>query len=368
VTPHFMLSYATMRCALGVLLLFGIFVTPRTRAQTSTQDTESAASIYLLRLERASYLQSVCVLLNRNGQYHLERHTPEKVRVFEENLDAEELRDIIRILSGDRLFNLKQKQIPDMMLKSDNDQVMLEIHRPGFWQELSFPDSASREPFRDAMDPLLKWFDTLNKRKKHQLSEEAGRNNCLPPSKPQFAKRSNGQAESEPSVPPPTNVPTVPTYILQMYDNRVVNFRTEVACLLVSTTGAYHLVKQSKGYSRGMNSAVLDGTLNAAELASLRALLDAPDLINQPAEKQDHELIFTVNSYFTRLAIPRGGTVQKIAAWKSYRIINNTLSRDVEDHETKLLAPLREWLKANINENNAIVVPTPSNPRCSPGE
>lgn len=367
-TPHFMLSYATMRSVLGVLLLFGIFGTPWARAQTSTHDTESAASIYLLRLERASYLQSVCVLLNRNGQYHLERHTPEKVRVFEGNLDAEELRDIIRILSGDRLFNLEQKGIPDMMLKSDNDQVMLEIHRPGFWQELSFPDSASREPFRDAMDPLLKWFDTLNKRKKHQLSEEAGRNNCLPPSKPQFAKRSNGQAEPVPGVPPPTNVPPPPTYTLQMFDNRMVNYAAQATCLLVSTTGTYHLVKQSKRYSRGMNSAVLDGTLNAAELASLRALLDAPDLVNQPAEKQEHELIFTGDSYFTRLAIPRGVTVQKIAAWKSYRIINNTLSRDVEDHGTKLLAPLHEWLKANINENNAIGVPTPSNPRCNPSE
>jgi len=74
-----------------------------------------------LRLERARYLQSVCVLMNAEGQYHLERHTPQKVRVFEGSLRADELRGVVHILSGDLLFKLEQKQVPDLMLKADDE-------------------------------------------------------------------------------------------------------------------------------------------------------------------------------------------------------------------------------------------------------
>src|SRR3979409_1017838 len=109
------------------------------------------------------------------------------------------------------------------MLKSDNNQVMLEIHRPGSWQQLFFPDSASREPFRDAMDPLLKWLDAVNKRKVRELSEQAGRNNCLPHSKLEFSQRSAVQPQQAVrNVQPPLNVISTPpaTYILQMFDYR----------------------------------------------------------------------------------------------------------------------------------------------------
>ena len=359
-----------MRHAHSVLLVLGLCVPGLAHAQGSAQATETGASTYLLRLERAHYLQSVCVLLRGNGQYHLERHNPQKIRIFEGSLHDDELRNVVHIVSGDRLFNLEQKQIPDLMLKADNDQVILEVHRPGSWQQLIFPDSASRQPFRDAMDPLLKWLDAVNKRKVPELSEEAGRNNCLPSSKLGFSQRKPDPPEQPVTSPLP--VASVPltrqeTYALQMFDNRVVNYRTEATCLLVSPSGAYHLVKQSKSYSNGLTSAVLDGTLTPMGLASLRAVLDAPDLMNHPEEKLGHEVILTSDSYFTRLNIPRGGKIQQIAAWKSYRIINQTLSRSVEDHGTKLLASLREWLKANVNEKSAIPTSNPPNPRCIPG-
>jgi hypothetical protein len=65
---------------------------------------------YLLRLERARYFQSVCVLLRGNGQYHLERHNPQKIRIFEGSLQDGELRNIVHIVSGDRLFNLEENK------------------------------------------------------------------------------------------------------------------------------------------------------------------------------------------------------------------------------------------------------------------
>src|SRR6266850_502161 len=127
-----------MRHALSILVVFGFYVTRLAHAQTAAHSSETAASASLLRLERSHRLESVCVLLSGDGAYHLERHTLQKVRIFEGRVDADDLRGIVHIVSGDRLFNLEQKQIPDLMLKSDDDQVMLEIHRPGSWQQLSF--------------------------------------------------------------------------------------------------------------------------------------------------------------------------------------------------------------------------------------
>jgi len=93
---------------------------------------------------------------------------------------------------------------------------------------------------------------------------------------------------------------------------------------------------------------------------------DEADLVNQPDDPQEFEPVFMGGNYVTRVAIPRGGKVQKIAAWKSYRIVNQVLSRSVEDHGTALLAPLREWLKKNIPDQNAAPTTNPPNPRCSP--
>ena len=349
-----------------ILLFLWLFAAGWAQAQSGGPATQATSTVYLLRLEREGYLQSVCVLLEATGRYHLERHTPEKVGVFEGSVDDAELRNLIRLVSAERLFRLQQTQIPDMMLKSDNDRVMLEVHRAGYWQQLLFPDSASRASYREEMDPLLKWLDSVNRRKARQLSEEAGRNNCLPPSRPEFAKRTT-PAPATAAVPPAAKLePPPPSYVLQMIDERKAHYQSEASCLLVSVSGAYHLVRQSRGQSKGLTSTVLDGTLLSTELASLRAILDAPEMVNQPEEKETPEVILVEESYFTRLSIPRDNTVQKISAWKSYRLINQTMTRSVEDHGTKLLAPLRDWLKVTFDGKPARAVLAPANPRCSP--
>lgn len=350
-----------------VALLVAIGASPGTGSARNQSQPAASSAVYLLRLERAGYLQSVCVLLDANGGYHLERHTLDKVRVFEGSVDAAELREIVRVLSADQLFRLEQKQIPDLMLKSDNDRVLLEVHRPAYWQQLLFPDSASRVPFRDEMEPLLKWLDAVNKRKTRQLSEEAGRNNCLPPARPEFAQRSTAAPERKSAaVPPPATVTTPSTYILRMIDERRTHYQAEASCLLVSTSGMYHVVRQWRSQSKGLSTMVLDGTLDPAKLASLRGILDAPELVNQPEEKEETEVILVDDSFFTRFFIPRGSSVQKVAAWNSYRIANEIMTRSAEDHGTKVLTPLSDWLTGNIDERAAVPTAAPANPRCSP--
>jgi hypothetical protein len=56
-----------------LLLVFGLFAAQLAHTQTSVP--EAGTATYLLRLERTSYLRSVCVLLTANGEYHLESKT-----------------------------------------------------------------------------------------------------------------------------------------------------------------------------------------------------------------------------------------------------------------------------------------------------
>jgi hypothetical protein len=339
--------------------------------------TPDVDSVPLLRLERAHVLESTCVLLSANGHYHLERHVPRKVRVFEGHLDDTELREIVRIISGDLLFRLQQKQIPDLMLKSDDEKVILQIHRPEEWQHLFFPDSKSREPFHEAMEPLLKWLDSVNKRKSREFSEEAARNNCLPPGSNEFAKRPPHRTDESRTIQPGNDpmtsleTPAEPhvSYTLLMYETRMFNYQPQVTCLVISATGEYHMVTQSKtnDNDKGMENAVLDGILAPPQLSALRSILDAPEFIRQPEEQHVGEIMMTSDGYFTRLYIPRGQITQNFAAWKSYRIVNQIMSRSVEDHGTKTLAPFREWMDRNIDRKKANPVAIPPNPRCIPG-
>jgi hypothetical protein len=154
-------------------------------------------------------------------------------------------------------------------------------------------------------------------------------------------------------------------YTLQMYDNRLEGYRMEASCLLVSNSGKYHLVKQSKT-NNNMNTVVLDGTILPPELASLRAILDAPEIVNAPENIVKGEVMMTGGSYLTDLSIPRGAKTQKVTAWRGYRIINHAMTQSVEEHGTNLLKPLREWIKATINEKNAVPTANPPNPRCLP--
>src|ERR1700722_9500300 len=111
-------------------------------AQAPSAPQAKTEAAYLLRLERVRNREGVCVLLRGDGQYHLERHTADKVRVFEGDLESGELHRLVRIVSGDQLFLLEQKQITDPMLRSDDDQVRLAVLRPlDEWQDLVFADS-----------------------------------------------------------------------------------------------------------------------------------------------------------------------------------------------------------------------------------
>jgi hypothetical protein len=173
-----------------------------------------------------------------------------------------------------------------------------------------------------------------------------------------------GQSTSPSGMPELKRRNETPNYILQMFDEHLGEDKVEKTCVLVSTLGAYHLVTQFRRFdSNQVHRAVLDGTLSQASLTSLRAVLDSPELTNWPDEAPPKALAVPLggDSFLTQLSIPRDGKIQRLTVWKSL-----VSGGAVPDHGTKLLNPLRDWLKANVNNDRARPSLHPANMRCGP--
>jgi hypothetical protein len=154
-----------------------------------SQDAPSAPS-YLMRLVHAHTYENLCVLLRGDGQYHFERETAAKTDVYEGMLAQPELQRVQRLVSADELFSLDQDRSLKPASVEQNVQVVLSIHRPGHWQNLTFATADSWDTYRDSVVPLLAWLDEMRRAKNRtKLREEISTNHCLPPPKLELKTR-----------------------------------------------------------------------------------------------------------------------------------------------------------------------------------
>ena len=390
-----------MRCskgliALDVLVLFVLSASLfQALAQTSMPGTQESPS-YLLRLERTKVGKDVCVLLQKNGQYHLEHHTAKERRIYEGTLNSDELRTISQIITGNQLSNLKQAQIPESMVHYGGyDVILLAVFRTGGWQQLRFVNEDARVPFRDSLDPLLRWLDVLQKRKEPEVSDGRPSSDCQP-----LKELSSPEQRPSPNALPEPNGPASQTdsddstsdesgpgarmvlsrnqnnYIFRMEETKEQSGSIVSTCAIVSASGSYHWVREFKvrGGAKG-ESRVLDGTLSQPALASIHAILDTPDIkAERSVEAQFGKtarqivLLFRDEAFLLSLTIPREGEIQNITSWRTARssLYNFPNSGLPKDHGEKLLQPFRDWLKANMNDKRAERSTNPMNTRCLP--
>jgi hypothetical protein len=146
-------------------------------------------------MERLRSDQDVCVLVRRDGHYHLERLHRYGIRVFEGELPSGALGSLENLLTKDRLFQLQQSDIPHTT--ADMDQLFVSVLRPAHWQNLEFDSAESRKPYEEFLNPLLKWLDDLQKERAKELTEESGRNNCLPAREVKLQTRSREETSSQ---------------------------------------------------------------------------------------------------------------------------------------------------------------------------
>jgi hypothetical protein len=406
---------------LGAFFLL-IFCAGSLWAQTPSSSQSGKEAAYLMRLERVREGLDVCVLVRGDGQYHLERHLSEKSKILEGNLDADETRQVIRIVSDDQLFLLRQDGISESMLRSKFDEVRLAVFRPqNHWQVLEFPDPVSREPYRKSLDPLLNWLEKLEKRKGQELSEDSGRNSCSPPRDVDLTVRERNLQKSVPSVagqtalqkegdpPPPQlktrnaqdqsetipqltsrpaqgpesseiNTPPTPRelqtpaakneqYLLRIVESLMYPRVERATCSVISHSGLYHVVSQNHdpGSSK-VHNAVLDGRLNEAQLTSLGKILDAPELSKVSShESQDLSYVppISLNGFFMWISFLREGTTYNYEISRPFRFVGRSAIDKAQEKELQAFGPLFSWLKKNMDLSKSPPTSTLSNSRCA---
>ena len=146
--------------------------------------TPAAANYpYLLHLETMNFDDQACVLLRRDGQFHLEHERGSRTKIFEGVLSQPKMQEVQTLINDPMLRQLTEKQIVAPTGAIMLDELHVDIFRGDRWQDLFFVDDSSRRPFEHSIAPLVRWLQALRKEPHREISEEEGKNDCQLPKK-----------------------------------------------------------------------------------------------------------------------------------------------------------------------------------------
>lgn len=253
---------------------------------------------YLLRMEHTSLESHDCVLLQKTGFFHLESDSGESTKVFEGNLSADGLRRIQSELQERDFQTLSQEQIAEPLIRR-SEFLRLEVFREDHWQELTFRSAESQEPYRRSLQPLVRWLNDLHKVPHKELSEDAGKNNCLPLGKIALKKRTD---EMSPEPPPseaknstpvdssnPTAAPVSVQPLLQLGSLSVKSHVARQTCVLIVANGFYRAEEQEqKEGSKRVEMKITGGKFAPEEISQLQQILNDPAISGIPHRKTSH--------------------------------------------------------------------------------
>jgi VWFA-related protein len=326
----------------------------------------------------------VCVLLQRNGRYHFERVLSDKSVVYEGSISPASLQEVQAAIGKDELLHLTQEKIAANLVAPGLDELDVRVARVTQWQYLRFPDQESRKPFHQSLDSLLKWLDALPPENRTQVSEDEGKNNCLPPRSEdvQLTRREEASA--------PASVKTSPfhatSYMLRILMDQLSPGEARRTCAIVYPNGFYHVEKsRQKYYTEGVyqldtvyqglggriKADIFEQFLDSAATKELRRLLDNPELI-----ASRHSSLPTVrysDADISFVFIPRDESVQQLT-FSSYFGTDNPRTiisaggagtRHFDD-AIGLLNPLQKWVKSNIESRKSARLKDTEGNNCTP--
>ena len=332
----------------------------------SAETSPSAVYPFLVRLEHSNRESHACSLVKTSGDFHLEVDSGEQTRVFEGQLSQTQLLSLEHALDDRTLQNLSQQRIEEPLISNGRDTLQINIFRKDHWQDLLFETAESQAPFQHALEPLLRWLTNFGKLPHRELSEDAGKNNCLPPKKLVLKRRTPSLPESPPTsdgysaapilVPPATGVNRAPPALLfGMFSFRMSGTGAHQSCMLVADDGQYRFEDRVQpGGSKVVHNEVFLGRMSDEEIGQLRRILDSPSL----AEIHHHEppggLVVRMMGDVLRLSIRRPSGVQEIVLSSNQRTSGYFYSGD---GDLSLARDLLKFLGEHVENNQ-----TPSFP------
>jgi hypothetical protein len=358
-------------------LLFLNFVWSAPALAAVAQAPNGSESVPLMRMERQTRNEDVCILARSDGQYHLERVALGlgKSRVFEGSFPAD---------SMSQLEHMLNVEIEMELVGEDLDQLLLAVNRPNGWQSLNFPTGKSRKPFRNSVDPLVKWLER-SMQQPHPLPPGTPTTRCMPPQE----GPSQTSSEAVPTLEGPTAASTAQAaknpYLVRIIEDHYladrttassgawqqnINRKVERTCIIVYLSGRYRMEKSQQEFNAPMRTDVYHDSINDSQTHELEQLLNAADLVKLQHQTAAAGLIIkegeTVN-----LVIPRGAATQKLrfASYFGVRTqevgLRDNLHAGV-DAELPIVKPLRNWLKSNVENRKTAVEKSAPSTTCIP--
>jgi hypothetical protein len=325
-----------------------------------------SGSHFLLRMERAQPGETACVLVNDNGSYRLERILQNKQEMYAGAFDAARMDQLRAMLANQQLSGLSQSDIRTPLITDTFDDLQIAIDRSGGWQELAFSSPASRKPFRDSIDPLLRWFQDVKKQYPSATRLDGQPTHCMPgpeiqmvPGAPSVtaAHSSATNAESAASQSPPLTTVTTAAggYLFRINSSHYYKGRVDGSCTVVLENGHYRRERSDQRYRADRRDKIAEGELDPEAIHQLKELLDSRGLKDSPGNPGNPERHMREGTR-TELAIPRGGEVQHLLFLTMFNTRGipdgiggtNNLAYHVAD--LKLLEPLTQWMEQHTDK------------------
>jgi hypothetical protein len=155
----------------------------------SERPANSETSPYLVRVQRTTPGNTICVLLRHDGQFHLETSHGDRTKVLEGSLPSSELLKVRRMLDSDGLPRLSQDKPGSPKTTPVSEILQISIFRTDHWQNLVFIDDNGSQSVPRSLGPLLNWLGSLHLQPHQQLNEDESKNNCQSPKKIELEKR-----------------------------------------------------------------------------------------------------------------------------------------------------------------------------------
>jgi hypothetical protein len=353
---------------------------------------------YLLRISRVIPHLESCVLVRRDGGYHLERDHDESSDVYEGELSAEELSRLQHWLDDEQLRALTRDQIVTPLASQAEDEVQINIFRGDQWQDLLFLSSESRTPIH-ALARLVEWFNGLHNSPHRTISEDVGRNNCMTPGKIAFSTRPSTRsapAQSTEARPggqnpdaPQQNNAKAPggavqllapdAYLLRWLHESFDRSGVDSTCAIVYASGLFHVEHSSQAFGGKVRAKIYQSTIDGSQKQELQGILTdanlrAVDKGNLPDEffeklQPGHtsmDIRFLL-SEATFVWIPREKAVQNLAFASDLRV-QSALGNHyyTSDKNAKYIRPLEKWVRSELRTDKTSLVEGATASFCEP--
>ena len=283
-------------------------------------------------------------MVRDDGSYRLEKMFQSKDETYQGMMDLSRLDQLRKLLANQQLSGLSQNDIHKPLITDTDDDMQLAIRRNGGWQELLFLSPGSRRPFKESLEPLLRWFQELQKQRPSATRVKAPRTGCMPPTENQTVLVVDSESTKT------SKVTDAGGYFFRVYSSHFYRGRVDTNCTVVFGDGHFRRERGSQAYMHDRRDKITEGQIDADAIRKLREILDTPAIKDSPDTPGDTPQ-WVIEGSWTHLVVPRKEKVQKLFFETTFNTLNNgtdiggKANMDYRISDKKLLYPLTDWMK-----------------------